>query len=286
MDNVAGKLVQRGALAGGLGGLLSFGFARVFAEPQIQTAIDYESNRDAAQEALNTAAGIANEPAGPEMFSRTIQGVVGIGIGMVLFGLAMGALFAVAYSVSVGRVGTVRPRPLALLIAAGGFLALYLVPFLKYPANPPAIGHEDTIGDRSGLYLVMVVCSTLFLVAAVWLGRRLEATFGTWNAGLLAAGAFAVAIGIVMALLPPLGHLAVNVAQYGEQMTETPLPLRDPSGNIVFPGFPADVLASFRTYSVLAQMILWATIGLAFAPLAEKALDPGATTAKPEPAIS
>ncbi|HEY9415697.1 MAG TPA: CbtA family protein, partial [Pseudonocardia sp.] len=178
MENVAGKLVRRGALAGGLGGLLSYGFAWIFAEPQIQTAIDYESNRDAAQEALNTAAGIGNEPAGPEMFTRTIQGVVGIGIGMVLFGLAMGALFAVAYSVSVGRVGNVRPRSLSLLVAAGGFLGLYLVPFLKYPANPPAIGHEDTIGDRSGLYLVMVVCSTLFLAAAVWLGQRLKAKFG------------------------------------------------------------------------------------------------------------
>ena len=285
MDNVAGKLVQRGALAGGLGGLLSFGFARIFAEPQIQTAIDYESNRDAAQDALNTAAGIANEPAGPEMFSRTVQGVLGIGVGMVAFGLAMGALFAVAYAVSVGRVGNVRPRPLALVVAAAGFLALYLVPFLKYPANPPAIGHEDTISDRSGLYLVMVVCSTLFLIGAVWLGQRLTAKFGAWNAGLLAAAAYAVAIGIVMALLPPLGHLAVNVAAYGEQMTETPLPLRDPAGNIVFPGFPADVLAAFRTYSVLAQIILWATIGLAFAPLAEKVLDPAAASANREPAV-
>ena len=286
MDNVAGRLVRRGALVGGLGGLLSYGFAQIFAEPQIQTAIDYESHRDAAQEALNTAAGIANEPSGPEMFSRTIQGVVGIGIGMVLFGLAMGALFAVAYSVSVGRVGNVAPRPLALMVAAAGFLGLYLVPFLKYPANPPAIGHEDTIGDRSGLYLVMVVCSTLFLVGAVWLGRRLQARFGTQTAALLAAAAFAVAIGIVMALLPPLGHLAVNVAQYGDQMTETPLPLRDPAGNIVFPGFPADVLAAFRTYSVLAQMILWATIGLGFAPLAEKVLDPAAASSKRAPALS
>lgn len=283
MDNVAARLIRRGALVGGLGGLLSFGFARIFAEPQIQAAIDYETGRDAAQEALNTAAGIANEPAGPEMFSRTIQGVVGIGVGMVLFGLAMGALFAVAYSVSLGRVGNVRPRPLSLLLAAAGFLGLYLVPFLKYPANPPAIGHEDTIGDRSGLYLVMVVCSTLFLVGAVWLGQRLRDRFGTWNASLLAAGAFVVAIGAVMALLPPLGHLAVNVAQYGQQATETPQPLRDPAGTIVFPGFPADVLASFRMYSVLAQMILWATIGVAFAPLAEKVLAPA--SARPETAV-
>lgn len=274
MDNVAGKLVQRGALVGGLGGLLSFGLARIFAEPQLEKAIEYESGRDAAQDVLNKAAGIAAVPAGPDIFSRTIQANVGIGVGMVLFGLAMGALFAVVYAVCVGRVGTVGPRTLSVLVAGGGFLALYLVPFLKYPTNPPAIGHPDTIGDRTGLYLVMVVCSVAFLLSATWLGRRLQARFGTWNATLLAGAGFVVAIGVVMVLLPPFGQLAVNVAQYGEQATETPLPLRDAAGTIVFPGFPADVLALFRTYAVLAQMILWATIGLAFAPLADRLLDP------------
>ncbi len=288
MDNVAVRLVQRGALAGGLGGLVSFGFAQIFAEPQIEMAIDYESGRDAAQDVLNKAAGIATEPTGPDIFSRTIQANLGIGIGMVAFGLAMGALFAVAYALCVGRVGAVRPRTLAVLVATGGFLGFYLVPFLKYPANPPAIGHPDTIGGRSGLYLVMVVCSVVFLVGAVWLGRRLRDRFGTWNATLLAGAAFVVAIGVVMALLPPLGHLAVNVAQYGEQATEAPLPLRDAGGNIVFPGFPADVLASFRLYSVLAQLTLWATIGLAFAPMAEKALEQpsDATPGSREPVVN
>ena len=98
---------------------------------------------------------------------------------MIFFGIAMGALFAVAYVVCLGRVGSLRARTLALLVAGGGFPRLYLVPFLKYPANPPAIGHAETIKQRSGLYLVMVVCSVVFLVAAVWLGsgcRRGSAT--------------------------------------------------------------------------------------------------------------
>jgi hypothetical protein len=37
-------------------------------------------------------------------------------------------------------------------------------------------------------------------------------------------------IGIVMAVLPSLGHLSVNTAEYGVQNTETPQPLRDPAG--------------------------------------------------------
>jgi hypothetical protein len=266
------KLILRGVLAGALAGLLAFVFARIFAEPSIQAAIDYESGRDAAQEALNQAAGMAAEPGGPDIFSRTIQANVGIGAGMILFGIAMGALFSVVYTVCLGRVGKLRPRTLALLVAGAGFLGIYLVPFVKYPANPPSIGHPDTIGSRGGLYLIMVACAVIFLVAAVWLGRRLAPRLGNANASLLAGLAFVVAIGIVMAILPPLGHLSANVAEYGVQATETPQPLRDAAGTIVYPGFPADVLFDFRLYSVGAQLVLWAVLGLAFGPLAERLL--------------
>ncbi|THJ75650.1 CbtA family protein [Candidatus Frankia alpina] len=264
------KFILRGVIAGGVAGLLAFLFARVFAEPQIQKAIDYESGRDAAQEALDKAAGIAVEAAGSDPFSRTIQENVGIGVGMVFFGIAMGALFSVAYFVCAGRVGNLRPRTLAMLVAAGGFLAFYLVPFIKYPANPPAIGHEETIKDRSGLYLLMVLASIVFLVTAVWVGQRLSTRFGNWNATLIAGAAFIVPIAIIMLILPSLGHLATNKAEFGNHATETPLPLTDPSGTIVYPGFNADVLFNFRFYSVAAQLILWTAIGLVFAPLAER----------------
>ncbi|WKE68403.1 CbtA family protein [Streptomyces sp. WP-1] len=278
------RLILRGVIAGAVAGLLAFVFARIFAEPQITKAIDYESGRDAAQAVLDKAAGITAEAEGPDIFSRTIQANVGIGVGMVLFGVAMGALFAVAYAVCLGRVGKLRPRNLAMLVALGGFVGMYLVPFVKYPANPPAIGHPETIKDRGNLYLAMVVCSVVLLVAAVWLGKRLQPRFGNWNATLLAAGAYAVAIGIVMALLPSLGELSANVREYGHHATETPLPLTNSKGTIVYPGFPADVLASFRFYSVAAQALLWATLGLVFAPMAERLLDPAArAAAKPAP---
>ncbi|OIK02528.1 cobalt transporter [Streptomyces sp. MUSC 14] len=278
------RLILRGVIAGAVAGLLAFVFARIFAEPQIAKAIDYESGRDAAQSALDKAAGLTPEAAGPDIFSRTIQANVGIGVGMVFFGIAMGALFAVAYAVCLGRVGKLRPRNLAMLVALGGFLGMYLVPFLKYPANPPSIGHPDTIKDRGNLYLAMVLCSVLFLVGAVWLGKRLQARFGNWNATLLAAGGYVVAIGIVMALLPQLGELSANVQEYGHHATETPLPLKNSKGTIVFPGFPADVLFSFRFYSVAAQALLWGALGLVFAPMAERLLDPAMrAAAKPAP---
>jgi len=275
------KLVLRGLLAGAVGGLLAFVFARIFAEPAINAAIHYQSGRDAAQAALDKAAGLPVESAGPDIFSRTIQANVGLGVGMIAFGAAMGALFAVAYAVCLGRVGRLRPRNLAMLVAVGGFVGIYLVPFIKYPANPPAIGHPETIRQRGGMYLLMLVCSVVFLAAAVWLGQRLKPRFGNWNASLLAGAAFAAATWAVMVILPQLGELPANVAVYGHHATETPLPLVNAKGAIVYPGFPADVLFNFRLYSVAAQLILWATIGLVFAPMAERLLAPNAATAVP-----
>ena len=269
------RLILRGLLAGAVGGVLAFLFARIFAEPQIQRAIDYEEGRETAQSALDRAAGIVAEHAHADPFSRAVQGNVGIGVAMIFFGMAMGALFAVAYAICLGRTGRVQARNLAVLVAGGGFLSMYLVPFLKYPANPPAIGHEDTIQQRSSFYLLMVACSVLFLILTVWLGRRLQPRFGTWNAALIAGGVFIAAAGIVMLLLPSFGELTANREYH--QATETPAALTDANGAIVFPGFPADLLFAFRLYSIGAQLVLWTAIGLVFAPLAERLLEPSSS---------
>jgi len=280
------KLILRGVLVGALAGLLAFVFARVFAESLISRAVAYESGRDAAQVALDKAAGLPTAPNSPEIFSRGIQANIGIGTGMILFGAAMGTLVAVAYSICLGRTGKISPRSLALLVSLGGFLAFYVIPFLKYPANPPSIGHPDTIKERTGLYLVMLVAGVALLPLAVVLGQRLASRFGNWNSSIMCVGALVVVIGTLMALLPPLGMLASNVAQYGSHATETPLPLTAANGSIVYPGFPADDLWQFRLYSLLAQAILWAGIGLGFGPLAEKVLTPaGQRNVQRNPAI-
>ena len=89
-----------------------------------------------------------------------------------------------------------------------------------------------------------------------------------------------IAAGVVMALLPQLGHLAFNEQTYGNHATETPLSLTNAKGTIVYPGFPADVLFNFRLYSVAAQLLLWSAIGLIFAPMAGRLLAPGPASAE------
>ncbi|GAA0635918.1 CbtA family protein [Sporichthya brevicatena] len=271
------KLIFSGLLAGAVGGLASWIFALIFAEPLIDRAIAYEDGLAAAQEALDRAAGfevVADD--GGDIVSRGIQSSLGLGIGLVAFGLALGALYAVTYTVCLGRTGRIRARQLALLVAAAGFVTVSLIPFIRYPANPPAASNDDTIDDRAGLFLLTLVIGVLAAVIATAVGQRLQPRFGTWNAALLAGAGFVAVIAVALLLLPPLGHLDANeLANGGERATETPRALRDPDGNIVFPGFPADVLAEFRVYAIAAQALLWGVIGVVFAPLADRLLRSG-----------
>ena len=77
------KLILRGLLAGAVGGLLAFVFARIFAEPLIQRAIDYEGGRAAAEAALHGINLPADEA---EVVTRSVQENAGLGIGLVFFG--------------------------------------------------------------------------------------------------------------------------------------------------------------------------------------------------------
>lgn len=144
------RLIGAGLLAGAVGAVPAFVFARLCAEPVIARAIAFEDGRADAE----NAHGVHEH--GAELFSRGVQSGPGLGFGVLIFGLAMGALFAVLFSVVYPRTESISPQALSLLLAAGAFGAVYLVPFVKYPPNPPAVGQADTIGARTGWYLALV----------------------------------------------------------------------------------------------------------------------------------
>ena len=262
------RFIVRGFASGALGGLLALAVARVLAEPLIQRAIDYENGRAAAEGALRRAAGLAAAAADPEVYTRGVQRNAGLGVGMVLFGVAMGGFIAVAYVlVTRGMRPSARPRSVSLAIAAAGFAGVFLLPFLKYPADPPGIGHAESIQTRGLLYLAMVAISLASVLAAALAARRLQPRLGARKGTLMALGALAAWMAIVMAILPSL---------------QPQHPLRDRSGTIVYPGFPADLLSQFRLYAVLAQAILWGAVGVAFGALAERLVrETGAAGADP-----
>jgi pimeloyl-ACP methyl ester carboxylesterase len=228
------SLLVRGMLVGVAAGLLAFAFAYIFGEPQVQHAIDFEEQ----------LARLNHEPAEAELVSRGVQRTLGLLTGTVVMGVALGGFFALAFAWAYGRIGAFSPRLTAAVLALGAYVTIILVPFTKYPANPPTVGNPDTIGSRTAVFVAMIAISILAFVAAARIRRALLERLGTWNATTLAVGGF-IALIVVAELILPAVH-------------ETPK------------GFPADVLWRFRVASLGITATLFAGIGLGFGALAER----------------
>jgi predicted cobalt transporter CbtA len=255
---MVGPLLLRGMLIGVIAGILCFAFLRIVGEPQVDRAIAFETKVDKAKAQTAAQALIAKglpapkEEHEPELVSRRVQAGIGLFTGVMVYNAAFGGLFALAFALAYGRMGDFGPRATAALLAAVGLVAIYIVPNLKYPANPPSVGDPATIGMRTGLYFSMIAISLAAMIAAGMLRLRLLPRYGAWNAALIAGGAYLVVV------------LAVGLAL--------------PAINEVPAQFPAVVLWRFRIASIGAQLIMWATIGLAVGALTERA----ATTTRTE----
>lgn len=230
------SLLVRGMLAGLAAGLLALVVAYFLGEPRVDSAIAFEEAHSHAHEH------------GVEAVSRTMQSTAGLATGVLVYGVAFGGIAALAYCFALGRTGRFGPRATALLLAAAGLVAVYVVPFLKYPASPPSVGEADTIARRTTLYFLMVALSVLLTVATVILGQRLAPRLGNWNAT-VAGGAF-----LVLALT--LAYVFL------------------PSVNEVPKDFPATLLWQFRLAALAVQATLWTAFGLLFGELAERLLAP------------
>ncbi|MFD5744259.1 CbtA family protein [Streptomyces massasporeus] len=235
------NLLVRGMLAGLAAAVLALAVAYFLGEPDIDRAIGFE-------EAHAPAHGHETE-----LVSRGLQSTAGLATGVLVYGVAFGGIAALAYCFALGRVGRFGPRATALLLSGSALLAVYVVPFLKYPANPPAVGNPDTIGERTTLYFLMMLLGVLLAIAATLLGKRLAPSLGTWWATVVAVAAFAFAVGIAYAFLPAVDEVPAD--------------------------FPATVLWRFRLSALAVQTTLWAGFGLLFGELAERLLNPRPETA-------
>ncbi|MCP9491015.1 MAG: CbtA family protein [Solirubrobacteraceae bacterium MAG38_C4-C5] len=229
-----------GLVAGVVAGVLAFAFETVVGEPAVDAAIAYE-------EAGAPAVSAAGEPQS-EPVSRNAQKGLGLLSASLVYGLALGGLFALVFALGYGRIGRGRwcPGTTALGLAAAAFVVVFLVPALKYPPNPPAVGDPDTIGERTALYLTMVGISVAAAVAGWRLRRGLAARLSGDTASVLGALGYVV--------IATLAALAL------------------PGGAAIPPTFPADTLWEFRVASIGTQLVLWSTIGAVFAPLAQRAM--------------
>jgi predicted cobalt transporter CbtA len=247
---MTGRLLLRCMLVGLVAALLSFGFLKLAGEPSVDHSIVFEKAVDEAKaKAKANEAAAKGQPAPseedePELVSRPVQAGIGLLTGVAVYSTAFGGLFALVFALAYGRMADLGPRATSAVLAAVGFIAVYVTPMLKYPANPPAVGLPETIGMRTSLYFAMILISLAAMIAAGMLRNRLKPRFGVWNSALIAAGAYIVVMAVVAFALPEVNEVSQD--------------------------FPATVLWQFRIASLGGQVILWTTLGLLFGVAAER----------------
>ncbi|MGF6874320.1 CbtA family protein [Paraburkholderia sp. MM5477-R1] len=231
---MVGKLLVRGMLAGIVAGLLTFAFARIVGEPQVDQAISFEEKAAAAR----------GEAPEPEIVSRRTQAGLGLLTGVVTYGAAFGGLFSLVFAYAYGRAGTLSVRALSAWLALGAFITLVIVPNIKYPANPPSVGDPETIGTRAGLFFLMIAISLATMVFSLKVRRRAAAKLGAWNGSIVAGLLFVVVIAAVQLSMPVINEVPA--------------------------AFPAVLLWKFRVAAIGMQVVMWTTIGLLFGAMVER----------------
>ncbi len=232
--------VLAAVLGGVLAALVATAWHEVVTEPLVDQAIQLEEARH------------GGEAEAPVVSRRTQR--FGLGLALVLYGaswgLALGGVFALAQRWLPG--GSPGRRAVALALAASWGLAL--LPFLKYPANPPGVGDPETIGMRQALYFALLGLGSLGAPAALAVGNGLSARVRPgWIAGAawpIAIAGYLVYCGVIYVALPP-------------NPDPTPIPI--------------ELLNGFRLRSGLGLLIFWAVFAAAFGYLARRWSEPQAS---------
>jgi predicted cobalt transporter CbtA len=213
-------------VAGIVAGLLASVLLTFTAEPVIDRAIALEEAHHAEE---------PNAAVEPELVSRSTQKGVGRFAAYGLGGGAYGVLFGIAFLALRRRTGAFDRALLAGGLLAGAFTVM---PFLKYPPNPPGVGDPATLSERQWKYLALIFLSLVVLAAATRLSSRLrQRRWRDEERRIAVALAVVVPLGLVCALLPPF---------------------HDPVG------VPATLLWRFRIASLGGNLLLWGALTVGF----------------------
>ena len=209
-----------GAIAGTILGAINQGVV----EPFIERAIAIENENAAASgEIINPV-----EFAAYRLWQRGGE----IAAGTIL-GLSMGALFGIVFAYARGSLPGSSNKKKTLALAGVMWLVLFLVPAIKYPANPPAVGDPETIVYRQGLYMALVAISGASALGLAFLYRRMK---GAKNKKVVIVPAIYAAImaGAFMALPPNPDAVSA----------------------------PMDLVISFRIASAFTMSVFWGVLGI------------------------
>ena len=90
----------------------------------------------------------------------------------VILGISMGSLFGIIFALSRNSLPGNNDIKKSIVLAGVMWLSLYMIPFLKYPANPPTVGDGETVVLRAILYLSFITISGIGVIVFYKLSKK------------------------------------------------------------------------------------------------------------------
>jgi predicted cobalt transporter CbtA len=210
-----------GAIAGTVLGLINL----LLVEPYIDQAI--------AIEVQNTIA--TGEPVDlDELVQYRLWQKGGEIVAGTILGISISALFGIVYAYARDSLPGSNNKKKGLILAGIMFFVIFLIPALKYPANPPAVGDPETIEYREGLYIGMLAISG-FTALGVALLYRILGQMQKESRKIMAPAIYALIITLAFVLLPP----------NPDEIT-----------------ISSDLLSNFRVVTTVTMGIFWGILGI------------------------
>jgi len=147
-----------------------------------------------------------------------------------ILGTSIGALFGIVFALSRKILPGDHHVKKALVLSGIMWFTIYLIPFLKYPANPPTVGDPDTVVLRAILYLSFIAICGFGAVGFYQLFKRLEK-----RKRIITFIGYAAFISAAFLLMP----------ENPDKVTA-----------------PIDLVNGFRAMSVVAVSIFWISVGV------------------------
>ena len=210
-----------GALAGFIHGTVNFAIV----EPYLDQAIGIENQNLFASGEENNTPEFWVEYEGYRVWQKSGQIVAG-----VILGTSVGALFGIVFALSRNSLPGNNDIKKSLILAGIMWTTIYLIPFLKYPANPPTVGDGETVVLRAILYISFIAISGFGAIAFYKLSKKFQT-----NKKFVALLGYGVFITTVFFAMP----------ENPDEITA-----------------PMNLVNEFRIMSVLGVTSFWVSIGL------------------------
>jgi predicted cobalt transporter CbtA len=217
-----------GAIAGTILGILNQGIV----EPYIEQAIALENEKAASEE------GEIINPVGFGNY-RLWQRGGEIAAGTIL-GTSIAALFGIVFVYSRKSIPGSSNKKKALILAGIMWLVMFLVPALKYPANPPAVGDPETIYYRQSLYLAYLAISGFSALGVAFMYRSMKGAIQSKKDATM-----------LIVALPATIYAVIMITAY----------LTMPSNPDAI-NAPMDLVTAFRIASGFTMSMFWGLLGI------------------------